>query len=268
MKEIALITLHGMGKYKPHYYSELEDKLKDMLGDNWAKVSFQNVQYAPILQDPQNELWEEMSGNPDNDLDFVKLRKFLLFGFGDAGTIGYSSSRNQSKYILVQQAIENALAKAYIDLSNQTEKPVIIIAQSLGCQVISNYLYDSEKGLNLFSSNLSGSEEEVNFKKLKTCRQLITTGCNIPLFVAGIDKQDRKAFTKPHAAFLWDNYYDADDVLGFPLRQLGSDYHEMVSDHEVNAGGFISSWSPFSHGNYWGDKDILKPLAKKIKSFL
>ncbi|MFT4849294.1 MAG: hypothetical protein ACI83B_001833 [Sediminicola sp.] len=268
MKKVALITLHGMGKYKPNYYSELENKLKGMLGDDWASVSFQNIQYAPLLQDPENELWREMSESPDNDLDFVKLRKFLLFGFGDAGTIGYSSDRNKGKYIKVQKEIKNALEKAYIDLSGQINKPVIIIAQSLGCQVISNYIYDSQNGKNLFASTVSGSEEAVEFIKLKTCQQLITTGCNIPLFVAGIDKQNRKAFKRPNTDFIWDNYYDSDDVLGFPLRQLGNDYHQMVSDHEVNAGGFFSSWTPFSHGQYWGDSEILEPLTQKLKSFL
>ncbi|ARD20856.1 hypothetical protein [Shewanella japonica] len=268
MKKVALITLHGMGKYKPNYYADLEQSLKDMLGDDWAKVSFQNVQYAPILQDPQNELWNDMSTEPNNDLDFVKLRKFLLFGFGDAGTIGYSSNRNREKYIKVQQAIEQTLAQAYLDLSKQENKPVIILAHSLGCQVISNYIYDAQKDYNLFETALSGSEDETKFKKLKSCHHLLTTGCNIPLFVAGIEKANRVAFTRPTTDFIWDNFYDADDVLGYPLKQLGDDYNNMVSDHEINAGGFLSSWTPFSHSQYWDDKDLLRPLVKTLKAHM
>ena len=38
MKEVALITLHGMGKVKPDYYDELEKELKKELGSEWTKV--------------------------------------------------------------------------------------------------------------------------------------------------------------------------------------------------------------------------------------
>ena len=84
MKEVALITLHGMGEVKKNYFEDLENKLKNNLNDEWNKISFQNVQYAPLLQTPQNELWRDMRDSKNNnDLDFTKLRKFFLFGFGD-----------------------------------------------------------------------------------------------------------------------------------------------------------------------------------------
>lgn len=76
MKEVALITLHGMGKVKPDYYDELEKELKKELGSEWTKVSFQNVQYAPILQQPEDELWQAMMSEPSNDLDATRLRQF------------------------------------------------------------------------------------------------------------------------------------------------------------------------------------------------
>ncbi len=253
-----------MGKVKPQYFEELEENLSKKLGADWSRVSFQNIQYAPILQTPQDELWLHMTTNPNNDLDFRKLRKFLLFGFGDAGTIGYSAHRNKAKYIEVQQEIEAKLSSAYQALGGC--KPVIIIAQSLGGQVISNYLWDAEKNLNLFSTPLTGSEDEQNFKRLTSCENLITTGCNIPLFSAGLT--ERKSFSKPTPQFKWDNYYDADDVLGWPLRQLGTDYHELVEDHEVTVGNMLNAWHPYSHGEYWDDKDVINPIVDTIKSKL
>ena len=59
MKKVALITLHGMGKIKENYYADLEDGLKKRLGDDWTKISFQNVQYAPVLQKEQKKLFKE-----------------------------------------------------------------------------------------------------------------------------------------------------------------------------------------------------------------
>lgn len=72
---------------------------------------------------------------------------------------------------------------------------------------------------------------------------------------------------KPHPDFSWDNYYDADDVLGWPLAQLGPDY-AAVNDREVNAGSLISSWNPASHGAYWSDKDVVEPPAKTLEELI
>lgn len=265
MKEVALITLHGMGKIKPSYFSDLEDGLKKQLGSDWSKISFQNVQYAPILQEPQDELWKDIVTTPENDIDSTKLRQFFLFGFGDAGSLEYSAHNNAVKYIQVQKEIQTALMHAYLDFEKDKTKPVVIIAQSLGCQVISNYLWDAEHDKYIFSDTDNIDQDEHEFLKLKSLRNLVTTGCNIPLFISGIEK--RVCFAKPNDQFRWDNYYDPDDVLGWPLRQLG-DTFSIVNDHDINAGGLFTSWTPFSHGKYWSDKDVIRPLANTLMNLL
>lgn len=265
MKDIALITLHGMGKVKPRYFEDLEDGLKKYLGNEWSRVSFQNVQYAPIMQAPQNKLWDDMISTRSNDLDSTKLRKFFLYGFGDAASLEFSAHNDEKIYIAVEKKIQLALKKAFIELGKDKSKPVIIIAQSLGCQVISNYLWDAEHDKHIFKKTKGKVTNELEFLRLKSLNNLITTGCNIPLFISGIS--DRKSFTKPNKKFKWDNYYDPDDVLGWPLKQLGTSY-KIVNDHDVNVGGIFSSWNPASHGKYWSDKDIIRPLSNKIINLL
>ena len=153
-KEVALITLHGMGDYKPNYYDSLHEKLSKSLGNEWAKVSFEAVQYQPILQNHQNDIWQRMNRYP---LDGSILRRFLLFGFSDAGSLEYSARSSVSdQYIKVQLEIMKALDKAYVDLQDHN-KPVIILAQSLGCQVISNYLWDAAHGLGVFKNMEPGA---------------------------------------------------------------------------------------------------------------
>jgi len=265
MKEIALITLHGMGEVKDGYYLDLEEGLKKRLGNEWTKVSFHDVQYAPILQTPQNKLWKEILSTPENDIDATKLRKFFLFGFGDAGSLEYSAHNDAVKYIAVQKKIQKVLMDAYRELGEDKSKPVVIIAQSLGCQVISNYLWDAEKGKYIFEDVSGIDPNTLDFLKLKSLRKLVTTGCNIPLFISGISP--RKAFKKPHAKFEWDNYYDPDDVLGWPLKQLGSSF-KHINDHDVNSGGLFTSWNPASHSKYWSDSDVIRPLANTLLNHL
>jgi hypothetical protein len=263
-KEIAIITLHGMGDYKPNYYEDLKNKLVKKLDTDWQKVAFEPIQYQPILQNNQNKIWQRMNRYP---LDGSILRRFLLYGFSDAGSLEYSARSNVSdQYIKVQKEIMQALDKAYVELEN-SDKPVIIIAHSLGCQVISNYIWDAKHGTGIFDGIEPETPEALKrFRRLESCVHLLTTGCNIPMFVGGLDPIE--AIQKPNNNFTWSNYFDRDDVLGWPLSPLSDSYEALVQDHEINAGGIFSSWNPLSHGKYWTDKDILKPLIEKIRSHL
>ena len=67
----------------------------------------------------------------------------------------------------------------------------------------------------------------------------------------------------------WLNFYDPDDILGYPLKPINSDYRKVVTkDIAINAGGFFSSWNPLSHNGYWKDNDFTKPVSNLIASFL
>lgn len=263
-KEIALITLHGMGEYKPNYFYDLKDKLSKSLGSDWSKIAFEPVQYQPILQNNQNDIWQKMNRFP---LDGSILRRFLLFGFSDAGSLEYSARSNVSdQYIKVQKEIIRALDKIYLALQDPN-KPIVIIAQSLGCQVISNYLWDAKHNLGVFNGlEPEASEQQKSFRRLNSCIHLTTTGCNIPMFVGGLDPIE--AISKPNPNFTWDNYFDRDDVLGWPLSPLSPSYNNLVTDHEINAGGIFTSWTLWSHGEYWTDKQVIEPLIKKLRDHL
>jgi len=262
-KEIAFITLHGMGDIKPHYAEEIEEKLSNKVGASvWEdKVHLEAIQYQKHFQHNENKVWQRMNAFP---LDGGWLRRFLLFGFGDAGSLEHSGHRDQVVYKKVQQEIASALDNAFDKLGSQS-KPVIIIAQSLGCQVISNYIWDAQNNLGIFESPADNiPEEKLNFRKLASCEYLVTTGCNIPLFVSGLD--NIQCFKKPNPNFTWHNFYDKDDVLGWPLSPLSESFRNCVDlDQQINAGGVFSSWQPFSHGQYWGDKSVLKHIVRRLK---
>ncbi len=265
MKKVALITLHGMGKVNPSYYSKLEEGLRKRLDERWLDIAFYPVQYAPSMQSPQNDLWDAMVSERKNDLDATKLRQFFLFSFGDAAALEYSQNMDKKTYIGMQAEIQKALDLAYLDMGKDPTKPVVIIAHSLGCQFLSNYLWDATHGSNIFSLPLNPDSSLNEFRKLVTLKNLITTGCNIPLFVGGLPI--RTCFDKPNAEFKWDNYFDPDDVLGWPLRQLGATY-QFVEDHPINSGGLFTSWNPFSHSTYWSDGNVLDPLEEILSNLI
>ena len=65
------------------------------------------------------------------------------------------------------------------------------------------------------------------------------------------------------------NYYDKDDILGYPLRPLSQSFKNTVTqDIQINVGGLLSSWNPKSHSEYWTDNDFTKPVAKYLAGLL
>lgn len=116
-------------------------------------------------------------------------------------------------------------------------------------------------------SVLVGSSQD-HFRRMKMLQCLYTTGCNIPIFVSG--HKEIVAIDRPVPTFQWYNFFDEDDVLGWPLEPLSESYKNLVQDISINAGdGVIStlvkSWNPFSHNQYWTDKRIINHLSATIQ---
>jgi hypothetical protein len=271
-KKLGIITIHGLGETLPDYSNELETILRQYLGsDIWSKVHLESIYYQGILQKNERRLWNDMQHIPPKKLRWVDLRKFMLFGFADATSLEHDNENDNSVYKQTQKIIVESLRKTIINLDNQNS-PLILIAQSLGGQVISNYIYDSQVGKGIWKEGtidyLNPGSDEEDFLKLKTLRCLCTTGCNIPLFVGGFDEIKPFDKSKMHNEFQWKNYYDRDDALGWPLKPLSDEYSQLVEDIEIDSGDFSSSWNPLSHTYYWTDSDFNKPLMQEIRNLI
>ena len=271
-KSVAVIAIHGMGDTRSDFADELQSRLARRLGDEvFKQVHFDTVYYQDILQKNQNAMFRAMRRR---EIDFVKLRKFLLFGFSDAAGLERNADEDGSPYQQAQQKVLETLDSCANELASHT-KPVVFIAHSLGCHVLSNYLWDAQaanarqgiwKGVPAAQNNVE------KFRRLRTLRVLFTSGCNIPIFLAGFPREEIKPVktTTGGYNFKWHNYYDQDDVLGWPLQPMSPAYREAVyRDREINADGgffgkFTRGWNPLSHNGYWADKDFLKPLTAEI----
>ena len=270
-KNIAIITIHGMGKTGPDYYKSLERKLTKYVGkDLWNKeVHLESVYYQDLLQGNQENYWNSIDDEYSLRWDF--LRKFMLFSFSDAASIEHSLRNDLKLYKAVHQKIATAFDNSFVELGNKS-KPVIVIARSLGCEQISNYIWDAMNCKRLFCSHKPKKtkhqeSEQLKFRKLSTCYKLITTGCNIPLFRAGLDNPE--LFKRPNINFCWDNYFDVDDVLAFPIKEISDSFNtDWINDKKISVGGFLTGWNPACHSKYWTDKDVVKSIADEIKKIL
>lgn len=270
MTKISIITLHGMGEQERGYSSDFQEDLYDVLSpEERSNVSFTEVYYQDILQDNQNEYYYRAEPH----LDWSKLRRFMLFGFSDAASLETAKDLPENPYYRSQERILEGFKQAFGKIGE--DGTVIVVAQSLGCQVVSNYCWDANRtpapsfGVwqerDPATESLQGGERA--FCQGRNVKRLYTTGCNIPLFAAGRPRHMIEAIKPLSEGFRWENYFDADDVLGWPLQGLSPSYESLVTDHSMNA-GFLLGWSPLSHTRYWKDKEFLRPLARDMRSLM
>lgn len=98
---------------------------------------------------------------------------------------------------------------------NRTPKPLVVLAHSLGGHIMSNYIWDIQKKA-VRSWNRVHLWVQYSALYLRTERHY-----------------------SDHAAgrVKWLNYFDPDDVLGYPLKPLSAEYRKAVfQDIEINIG--------------------------------
>lgn len=281
MAEVALITVHGMGETPPTYADALMERVRGQLGAVADKVVMRSVYYQKILQDNQLIVWDRT--RKGSAVRYPDLRKFVLFGFGDAAGLENRKEIPGSVYELAQGEIAKTLLSAH---AIRPSMPVVFVAQSLGGQVLSSYIYDAQKAqagrpvaagiwrnIDAWAASALGralTASEKTFLAAGTCAGLVTTGCNIPIFVAAHKEMHIIPIAPPTSLFKWINFYDPDDILGWPLQPLSAGYRSLVEDRAINAGGGVAglllrSWNPLAHNNYWSDETVIAAIAAMLR---
>lgn len=144
------------------------------------------------------------------------------------------------------------------------DAPLFVVAHSLGSVIAADHFYDLSKGRRRAATALEGGLTLTGF---------YTLGSPIALWT-----QRDGDFARPlqiparlsadpvlAAAAEWINFYDADDVLAFPLKGLSPEWDKAVDeDRSVSVGALIIGMSPVSHVAYWNDAAVIRPIANSI----
>ncbi|MDQ6988353.1 MAG: hypothetical protein Q9M19_00605 [Mariprofundaceae bacterium] len=266
-KKLAVFIIHGMGSPKADFADAMVDELSTRIGDlgkDAAQIVWQPIYWADVLE--QRELSYFKHSQAQHDLHFPALRQFILTAFGDASAYRQVSGNAHTAYADIHAKVSSAIATVYADDLESQDMPMLILAHSLGGHIISNYIWDAQQAEN---------PELSAFENMQCLAGLVTFGCNIPMFTFA--HQDVQPITFPpsnlagnlKAKAQWLNYYDADDVLAYPLKTINDKYDQVVdADIAIQVGGVFSSWNPLSHDHYWTDNDFTKPVAQFISRFL
>ena len=259
---IGALVVHGIGVQKEDFaedfISEMTTRLTDLQVASDAVV-WEIGYWADLLNAREAKLWDDLS--QDHDLDWVTVRQFFINFFADAIAYQRKFVAHDDMYRQIHNRIHQSLARLRSNLGNQ-DKPLIVIAHSLGSVIMSNYIWDEQTNQGLGTNP---------FERMETLASIVTFGSNIPLFTLALDDIECITFPPPtlpaklKTRAKWLNFFDGDDVLGYPLKPLSTSYRQTVTaDLQINAGGLFTSWNPISHTEYWTDNDFTKPVAQLI----
>ena len=293
---LGVLVIHGMGDQRADFADpmirELSRRIEGLGGDP-AAICWEPVFWADVLEGCETALLRELSAG--GDLDYGDLRHFIVHSLGDA--IAYQQVPQARQQVNVYQEIHRRVAECVRRLRRRTREgkpasapdvPLVILAHSLGCHIMSNYVWDVQsaamKRTRSASGGTRGSAPATPLERMESLAAIVTFGCNLPLFTLAYNELKPIGFPprtlKRHfpkgtpseaikRAAKWVNYYDPDDVLAYPLKPLSAAYDRTVSaDVAINVGSPVASWNPMSHLQYWTDNDFTKPVAALVHGVL
>lgn len=247
--------VHGIGNQGVDFWADRSKPLREALEDRGIEAEIRGFRYSMFAQKYASEYWNAI----ETDLDYRFLRRPVLHFFADATVYGHRATAPRSNYREIHTALHLFLSEMLAEMGEDDN--LVVWAHSFGCHVISNFIYDNQRGTGAHDPALEGEPGPLESLKALNdlLRLLVTTGCNIPLFAVG--GPSPVAFSRPNDQFRWMNIFDKDDVLGWPIRPLGGDFQATwITDHQENTGGLIRS-----HTNYWFDFGVIDRIATAIR---
>lgn len=268
MKRIGVLVIRGSGGSGFERQKKFINKVNNRLTKNNIdinEIAYVYVDWYAPLQDQQENLLTRMLKNDNLNLKSKTLRKFLITNISDL--INYGGKPN-----LPDQAYEKTHLMVYnsiLNLQNQIieNAPLIIVASSMGTEIIHNYIWDRQFPV--------GSDAYGNtpFERFETLVGLFTFGNNIPIFSSSSDIDalvpikfpDNNILSQLKHLAIWENYYDKNDPLGYPIKFINENYMKAnVTDIQIGVGNILSFWNILSHFGYWTSRKLQKRLSDYI----
>ena len=271
-KRVAVLVIHGIGGQRADFAEPLirgVNREVKRLGADASAIAWQPVYWDDLLV-PRQQAYLKRALK-DGRLNYQRLRQFVVSALGDAGAYRQRPSgtlagtQSGRTYERVHARIQEQLSGLYHGPLSERPLPLVLMAHSFGGHILSNYVWDTQQTPD---GKLSA------FERMHWLAGFITFGCNIPLFTFAVDKPVPIRFpaTRLPERFKekarWLNFYDPDDVLGWPLKPVSPAYARAVdADIRLQVGGAVSGWTPAAHLLYWRDRRFARHVAEFLTTF-
>ena len=263
---VAAVFVHGIHTLEPGYETAMREAIFARLPPHLRDlVTFEPVFWAGRVRERQKQYLDAAAGQ--KLFRDGRFRRLVVQGLGDAAAYQKTKSYRNSAYYEIQSDVRAALEK--LDAQGPPDRPLIFIGHSLGCHIVSSFIWDVNTIKNWDEARIARADEQEQafanylkggspFRRLDTAAGLVMMGSNMPLFTftfgpdrimpitASRSPSDKAAF--PGAALdaatlsrvRWNNYYSRNDLLGYPLKPLNAAYAKepLLRDIEVASEGW------------------------------
>ncbi|MFD1218272.1 hypothetical protein [Microbulbifer celer] len=277
MADLVILAAPGMGAVDERFAEPLFRSLAAALGDDWSRVYTDTILCQSHLQPNIERLFE---ATQKRDMDYLRARKFMLYGLSEAASqLGDIQSRG-GNYEKTQQAVYQTFERAAKEAGDTT--PVILLSHSVGCTILSNYLWDAQRSTINHGIWRDGGPKGVHkgsakdlFLRGKALSHWYTLGACAPLWHGAMPREQIQAVTSDTRGynFRWKNFYHPDDLFGWPLKPLSPSYNQAVyRDFETRplSDWSATSWGPqlVAHDGYWQSEMVQQNLLQDIREML
>lgn len=188
----------------------------------------------------------------------TSITRFLTRTVADATMYAFSQREPGGLYEEIHGLVREGIRKNLAAPTPNTRN--VIVAHSLGGLIVSDWLWNAQ-----VHQAYSQDRQLLLDRRLDV---LATTGCNIPLFLAG--KQHIQAIDTEQApldGLRWCNVYYHRDPLGFALEPMserfdpqaqGRAYDAVVDDHRIDGRNVTI------HTKYWRQRIVNQHIARAI----
>ncbi|MBM7551630.1 chemotaxis protein [Thalassobacillus pellis] len=270
-KKLAVMILHGAGTPMTNFAEEMIENIskrfakKLKLNNPDEVLVFEPVFWSSVFEAEEKRLWERLEGSAD--LDYQRLRRFTVEFLADA--IAYQpSSVKDNNY----DKVHAVLAQSLHELAEKagSAAPLCIISHSLGSIVSSNYFYDLQVKQENIGTLTKTNIHDTALERGETLSLFYSMGSPMALWSLrfldyGLPIQVPAPTIGKHYPKIrgeWLNFYDKDDILAYPLKGLNDRYKTAVTeDVQVNAGGLLTGWNPFSHTRYESEDAVVDRIV-------
>ena len=277
MADLVILAAPGMGAVDAGFADPLFNHLKSALGQDWSRIHADTLLCQGHLQPNLERVFEAMQ---KRDMDYLRARKFMLYGLSEAAAQMSDIDKRGGNYEKTQQAVYQTLERAAKAAGDTA--PVILLTHSIGCSILSNYLWDAQRATINHGLWRDGGPKGVHkgsakdlFLRGKTLAHWYTLGASNPLWTAAMPRDQIQAVTSDTRGynFRWKNFYHPDDLFGWPLKPLSPSYNQAVyRDYETRplSDWSASSWGPqlVAHDGYWESEMVRSNLLEDLKDLL
>jgi hypothetical protein len=271
--KLGVLIIHGVGWQAKGFADAMIKKFGERLskyGADKTEIKYAKIYWHPILSGREDKLLTDFfpEGKTPHRFSCIRwLRKKVSYCIGDVTGYQYVPNQKDEAHDNIHKVVYDSIVELSKKLDNE-DKPVIVIAHSMGSVIISDYIWDRQ---NWDPEKKEGRQDpygETPFERMETLAGFITCGSPIPLYAIACDPIVRIKFPPDNLAdklkknAKWKNFFYFGDVLGWPLRNLGPSYKD-TQDIKVN-GGF----PVFCHTKYWKDDNFIEPVAEYVAGIL